>query len=239
MDSISLANLRMLQFIATKLGSLRDEVVFLGGSTTALFITDKAAPDVRYTLDVDCIVDVITSGDYRQIEKKLEIQGFKRDVFSGVLCRWQYENVVLDVMPTDKKILGFGNRWYKAAIQHAKNHVIADNLTIKVVTAPYFLATKLEAFAGRGNNDYLASHDFEDIISVIDGRPELVDDVYQADQALKEYLVQSFNRLLQERKFHDALPGHMNYYGALSNGRIDLLLETIAKITQYKSGSGR
>jgi hypothetical protein len=37
-----------------------------------------------------------------------------------------------------------------------------------------FVATKFEAFHGRGNNDHLASHDLEDIITVVDGRPELM-----------------------------------------------------------------
>lgn len=35
--SVMLANLRMLEFVATKLGKIRDEVVFLGGCTTGLF----------------------------------------------------------------------------------------------------------------------------------------------------------------------------------------------------------
>lgn len=68
---IKLANFRMLEFVATKLGDMCYDVVFLGGCTTALFITDSAAPDVRYTLDVDCIVDVISLKEYHQIEAKL------------------------------------------------------------------------------------------------------------------------------------------------------------------------
>jgi hypothetical protein len=37
---IKLANIRMLQFMAAKLGDLCEDLVFLGGCTTALFITD-------------------------------------------------------------------------------------------------------------------------------------------------------------------------------------------------------
>ena len=62
-NKIKLANIRMLEFVAKRLDFLCDEVVFLGGCTTALFITDQAVPDVRYTLDVDCIVDVISFQD--------------------------------------------------------------------------------------------------------------------------------------------------------------------------------
>lgn len=59
-EPAKLANSRMLEFVATKLGTLCDEVVFLGGCTTALFMTAPNSPDVRHTLDVDCIVNVIS-----------------------------------------------------------------------------------------------------------------------------------------------------------------------------------
>lgn len=49
-ESVMLANLRMLEFVATKLGEIRNNIVFLSGCTTGLFITDPEFPDVRYTL---------------------------------------------------------------------------------------------------------------------------------------------------------------------------------------------
>jgi hypothetical protein len=123
-NKIKLANLKMLEFVANKLGQLCDEVIFLGGCTTALFITDTAAPDVRYTLDVDCIVDVLSLSQYYQLEKKLQAHGFKKSIQDDVFCRWHYDDVILDVMPTDEKILGFGNKWYKSAIQHAFTYTL-------------------------------------------------------------------------------------------------------------------
>lgn len=56
-NNVKLANLRMLEFVASKLGDIRNDVVFLGGCTTGLFLSDPYVPDIRYTLDVDCIVD--------------------------------------------------------------------------------------------------------------------------------------------------------------------------------------
>jgi hypothetical protein len=53
-------NVESLSLIAHRLGDLCDEVTFVGGCITGLLITDKAAPDVRFTVDVDCIVNVIT-----------------------------------------------------------------------------------------------------------------------------------------------------------------------------------
>ena len=126
--SVRLRNLRMLEFVATKLEEIRNDVVFLGGCTTGLFITDTKFPDVRYTLDVDCIVDVISLNQYHQLEKKLTKQGFKRSLSEEIICRWFYDDVTLDVMPTDEKILGFGNRWYKKAIAASIVHHLTDKI---------------------------------------------------------------------------------------------------------------
>lgn len=40
-------NLEIIEIAAQAIGSLRDELVFLGGCATALLITDSAAPPVR------------------------------------------------------------------------------------------------------------------------------------------------------------------------------------------------
>ncbi|WP_156785488.1 MULTISPECIES: hypothetical protein [Cyanophyceae] len=32
------------------------------------------------------------------------------------LCRWLYQDLIVDIMPCDAKILGFSNRWYQAGI---------------------------------------------------------------------------------------------------------------------------
>jgi hypothetical protein len=105
-------------------------------------------------------------------------------------------------------VLGFGNRWYAAAIQNAQELKVG-RLSIRVVTAPNFLATKLEAFDGRGKGDYQASHDLEDLIAVIDGRPEAVDEVAAAPKKLQDHLAKRFSALLDEPLFREALPGHL------------------------------
>ncbi len=219
-----------LEFIATMLGEIRDEVVFLGGSTTGLFITDSAAPDVRHTLDVDCIVDVISLIQYQQLEKKLTKQGFKKSLSQDVICRWLYDDVILDVMPTDEKILGFGNRWYKRAVVASKIHHLTDKIGIKIVTAPYFLATKLEAFKSRGSSDYYGSHDFEDIMSILDGRVEIVEEIHKADSELKSYLINSFMDINNSPAFKGAIPGHFVPYGSYADDRIEIVEQKIRDI---------
>ena len=129
-------------------------------------------------------------------------------------------------MPTDEKVLGFGNQWYQAAMEHATIQKISSNLKVRVVTAPYFLATKLEAFKTRGKNDFLGSHDFEDIITVIDGRAEIVNELSTIDVELKSYLKKTLSDMLQNDQFSIALPGHLDY-GPVATNRSEIVLERI------------
>lgn len=205
-------NIEMLTLIASKLEELRDEVIFVGGCIAGLLITDKAAPDVRFTVDVDCIINVVTLGDYHKLEKKLRPKGFHQTFLDDhPICRWQYNGIYLDVMPIDKKILGFSNFWYKEALHNAISMAINNYFSIRIISAPYFLATKFEAFKDRGKDDFISSHDLEDIIAVIDGRPEIVEDVANSSVAIKKYLSAEFALLMNNKKFINALPGHLNY----------------------------
>jgi len=220
----------MLRFVANKLGELCQDLVFLGGCTTGLLITDEYSPDVRYTLDVDCIVDVISLNRYYLLEKQLRERGFNKLLTDEIICRWHCEDVILDVMPTDEKILGFGNIWYKEAIQQSILYSLGSELDIKIVTAPFFLATKLEAFKSRGKYDFYSSHDFEDLVSVMDGRIEILADIENTTYELKHYLAQTFIEIHKSRAFHDALPSHFIHYGVLANDRITLFLKKMKAV---------
>ncbi|HAU0771298.1 TPA: hypothetical protein JBH48_04125 [Legionella pneumophila] len=220
----------MLEIVARKLGNLNDEIVYLGGCTTALFITDPLSLDVRSTLDVDCIIDVISLVQYQKFEKQLKEKGFYRSMNDDVICRWHFDDIILDVMPTDEKILGWGNYWYKEAMNHAISHQITEDLCIKSVTAPYFLATKIEAFKSRGNNDFLGSHDFEDIITVIAGCVEIGKEVQASNDNLKKHLQSVFCELLENDQFIQSLPGHVSD-GPVTMQRVQTVIERIKKIT--------
>lgn len=157
-----------------------DDLVFVGGCTTGLFLTDPAASDIRPTKDVDAIVDVALYAKYASLAERLRALGLAEDTTPGApLCRWRRGGMILDVMPTDASVLGFSNRWYPAAIETAQVHVIAGHAVL-IVTAPLFIATKFEAFHGRGANDVFASHDLEDVVTLVDGRPTIVAEVAAA-----------------------------------------------------------
>jgi predicted nucleotidyltransferase len=128
---------------------------------------------VRATDDVDVIVEVASYAEYARFSKRLRNLGFSEDSSEGApICRWLIDRMKLDVMPTDETILGFSNRWYKPAIETAAI-VALDGFELRVVTTPYFIGTKLEAFRGRGKGDFYASSDLEDIIMSLTVVPRL------------------------------------------------------------------
>jgi hypothetical protein len=126
-----------------------------------------------------------------------------------VTCRWNLDGITLDVMPTDESILGFGNRWYADAIRHSELVNLTDTLPIRIVSPVYFIATKLEAFFGRGQGDFWGSHDLEDIMTVIDGRPELVVELAGVGTELKGYISKTFTGLIGTEGFREAVAGHL------------------------------
>lgn len=228
-------NLEILMLAVEQLGELADEMVFLGGCATGLLITDSAAPPIRVTKDVDAIIQVVSLAQYHRISEKLREKGFQEDMSDGApICRWISNNVILDVMPTDSKILGFSNRWYVSATRNAVHIQLPSGKSIKMVSAPYFLITKLEAFDGRGAGDYLMSHDIEDIIALLDGRAEIIGEIRKADTRLASELAKRFSELLQSNQFIEAISGHMPT-DTTSQARVPMILETIKKIANLIS----
>lgn len=212
-----------------KLAPLLDRIVFVGGCVTGLLVTDPAAAPARPTLDVDVIAEIASYPEFVQLEQELRRLGLREShAEDDPVCRWVSGNTIVDVMPTNPTILGFSNRWYPLAFAHA---TIAElgGYHFRLIAAPYFLATKIEAFRSRGNGDYRTSRDLEDIISVIDGRSELVVEVQNSDSALREYLKTEFSAFLGERDFREALPGHLLPDRA-SQQRLPIVIDRLKQI---------
>jgi len=214
-------SIELLELAAETLGELLEEVVFVGGSTVVLWITDPGAPPVRPTKDVDVVVEVATRSAFHDFEARLRKRRFAEDQEDGVICRWRHPSgLILDAMPSQPGILGFENRWQGAAIPHAIERDLPSGARIRAASPPYLLATKLEAFKGRGNRDFLGSRDFGDIIALIDGREELIDEVAQAPDDVRTYIAAELAGLLEDPRFADGLFGAMQP-DAASQARID------------------
>lgn len=223
-------NLDQLIAAADALRPLLPELVFVGGCVTGLLITDEAAGEPRGTIDVDAIAEITSYAQYAAFGDRLRSLGFSEDTREGApVCRWAQGGMILDVMPLDEKILGFSNRWYKAAMEASVTKKLRDGLEIRMVTAPYFVATKLEAFRGRGRGDFLGSHDLEDVVSVVDGRESLNAEVRSAGAELREYVRAEIAKLLANPGFIDALPGFLLPDSA-SQSRIGIVLSRLQEL---------
>ena len=203
--------LAALRTVATHLGALRAEMVFVGGMIRSLLISDPAAPPARPTDDVDVIAAIATLPEYYAIAEKLRRLGFREDQSAGApLCRWIIHGLKVDVMPDHENVLGFSNRWYPLARETATWHTIGneDLHRIRVVDAPHFVATKLESFRGRGGGDFY-HHDVEDFIAIVDGREELLRELTSCPELVRAFIAAEVCSLMTDNAFVEALPGHL------------------------------
>ncbi|WP_263377847.1 hypothetical protein [Granulicella paludicola] len=204
-----------------------EEIVFVGGITLGLLITDEGAAPIRATTDVDVIAEIVTYADYIAFSDRLRQAHFTEDDGENALtCRWHHGSLTLDVLALRKEVLGFTNIWYEPALKHANVINLPSGRSIRIISAPFFLGTKMEAFRGRGKMDYLASHDLEDFVAVIEGRESILREIEDSPKPLRDYLAQAARDLLAASKFLDALPGFV-----LDDGRVPLVLERLQSIT--------
>jgi hypothetical protein len=208
---------------ARALGDLVDEIVFLGGSIVGLLITDPGSAPVRPTKDVDGIVDPPSRLRYQQLTNRLETKGFRPDP-DGPICRYIKDDLMVDMMLVNSEILSFSNRWYATAMQHHHTIVLEAGASIRVIDAPVFIGTKLEAFHIRGATDPMMSHDLEDILMIVDGRSELIAEIANTVPELREYLTEQFAALQSSAFFDDVLSGTFDAArGQIVRGRWDAI----------------
>lgn len=224
-------NVRLLEVVAQHLGAaLLERMVFVGGAVAGLLITDPAMPTIRPTEDVDLVVQATVLREYHAAEAALKAQGFVQDMSADApICRWRIGVLKVDMMPMEKTVLGFANRWYPLAVETAQPFTLPSGKVIKLILAPVFVATKLEAFADRGQGNFLFSHDLGDMIAIVDGRETLLDECKQAAPELKRYLQLKFAELINNSSFRQALSGHLSP-DAASQSRLPFLEQKLREL---------
>jgi predicted nucleotidyltransferase len=221
-------NLTLLISMARALGSLCDQVVFVGGCATGLLLDDAGLMDVRPTEDVDAIVEMATLAEYHQLAEQLRQRGFGQTMEDNTPpFRWYWGRLQLDLVPLDEKVLGFANPWYRSAYEAAQVTTVAEGLNLKHLSATHFIATKFEAFKDRGGNDVYLSHDLEDILAVIEGRASIVADVAAAPPDVRKHVVDSVRSLLGHPHLRNALPGLLS-----EPGRATTVLARLNKLSE-------
>ena len=225
----------MIEIVASRLGKMREEVVFAGGATTILFVTDPAVVDIRPTKDIDVIIEVATFAKYAKLEDRLRAKGFVNLAGpKAPICRWRTGDVLLDVMPTLPDILGFSNRWYQAAVSESDQRILPSGKTIRIVRPEHFIATKIEAFLGRGNDDFVMSHDIEDVITVIDGRPELKREVDAARNDVRSFIRTKLGIFAAEDDFRNAILGYLPP-DSVGQSRFGTIMERVRELVSQET----
>ena len=189
-----------------RLGCFQERFAFLGGSVLSLLVTDPSVDAIRVTKDVDVMMDIRTRKDFHRVDKRLEQLGFKHDTREDApICRWIYDGVTVDVLPIHEDVLGWKSRWFSEALESAEDRMLGDR-RVRIVSAPYFVALKIEAFEDRGKRDFLTSSDFEDIICLFNGRETVVDEIASCE-TLRRFLAARFEEYLAEPDLEDAVDG--------------------------------
>jgi len=222
----------MIEQIANALGRLKEEVVFVGGSVAELYADYPEVSDIRPTIDVDCFLEMHTYLKYSKLEEKLRSLGFKDDTTQGApICRKIYQEIKVDFMPNDENVLGFSNRWYVDGIKNKKESVLPNGTNVYILSVEYYLATKFEAMNSRGGVDIRASHDWEDIVYIMNNCAELANAIKQCgNKLLVEYLQEQCCLLLKNSNIREIIYSALPYHSEEEN--IEEILKVIHTISQ-------
>jgi len=203
-------NLSAVQTIANALSDLNKKVVFVGGAVVSLYSNDPAADDMRETEDVDITLEITSLVELEMIRELLTQKGFTQSADDKVMCRFHYKGIVVDVMSTEEMGWAPGNPWFKSGFLHLQQRQVGE-ITINILPLAYFLATKFSAYHGRGGNDPLASHDFEDITYILDNRTDLVEEIHNSPVEVQSFLKVEFKEIIDSNLLQEAILGNLPY----------------------------
>lgn len=226
-------NISMLQTVANGLGNLKVDMVFVGGAVAELYASNPDLSDIRPTLDVDCVIELRSKTAHAKLENDLRALGFANDSSKGApICRWVYQDILVDIMPSDSDVLGFTNMWYDEGIENKISKTLPDGTEIFVFPPEYYLAAKIEAHKGRGGNDLRQSHDFEDIIFILDNCFELLESITNANESVKAYLKEECSKLLENDGLTEGIESALPY--GSEEEATEIIMELIQNIANIE-----
>lgn len=206
----TIINRIIIQRVAQALGELNNEVIYVGGATVSLYINDPAADDVRPTKDIDISIKIVSITHLEEIREKLVVKGFKKSADLGVICRFKLEDILVDVMGIKPVGWAPANPWFELGFEN-KEQLQIEEYSINIMPLPYFLASKFVAHSDRGGNDPRMSHDFEDIVYILDNRTDWHEVINDADSKVKIYLLEQFQNVLNSNRMQEAILGNLYY----------------------------
>jgi predicted nucleotidyltransferase len=226
MSKMSL-QLRIIEKVALALGELNKQVAFVGGSIISFYANDPAAEEPRPTQDIDITLQIATLGQLEALREELQIKGFSQHAEDNVICRFRLDDILVDVMSTQPVGWAPANRWFEPGFRHLNKELIGET-EIQILSLPYFLASKFDAFHDRGSHDPRTSKDFEDIVYLLDNVIDLPDQIKYADASVKQFLKAEFDDMLKKATYKEAILANLPYM--IQESRFQIVSGRIGKI---------
>jgi predicted nucleotidyltransferase len=217
--------------VANALEELNEKVIYVGGAVVSLYINDSAADDVRPTKDIDISIKVASIMELENIREQLSEKGFKQSADLDVICRFKFEDIVVDVMATKPIAWAPANPWFEKGFERLEK-IKVNKTTIQIMPLSFFLASKFVAFHDRGGDDPRFSHDLEDIIYIIDNRTDWHQIlINEEDQKVKQFLINEFRNILASNKIQEAIMGNLFY--ETQDKRFAMIIDKINKVIHF------
>lgn len=202
-------NIAALRKVSKALSGLKEPIVFVGGAVVCLYANNNSG-DIRPTKDIDITTEVFSLGQLESLREEICKRGFYQSVEDKVICRFRYEDIKIDIMST--KAVGWApaNEWFEDGFKNLINFELEDT-AINCLSLPYFIATKFSAFYDRGNKDPRFSHDFEDIVYLMNYVSDFENLIKTTDDKVKKYLIDCFSEVLRDDSKQEAILCNLPY----------------------------
>lgn len=221
-------NLALVAQVANGLKELNEKMVFIGGAVISLYTDDSAAEEIRPTTDIDMTINLANYNEWAQMQERLSELEFYPDPHGQSICSYKFEKIAIDIMPAEDSSIGMSNKWYKPGFKNLQQVKLPEGVSINILPSPYFLATKLEAFKDRGQNDFYGSHDFEDIIYLIDNRTTIVQEILKSDEEIKQFIKHELATIKNHPQANEILAMHI--HPLIREERFQMLMKKIETI---------
>lgn len=227
-------NINRIEIIAEGFKELISDTIFIGGACIQFYVVNPKLRDYRPTKDIDCIVKIYSYFEFAKLSDRLRQLKFKNDTSENApIVRWVFNGVYVDTIPEESSIVGYRDiKWFKEGRKYAIEKELPSGKKIKILSLPYFLATKFEAWQDRGGGDFLADPDIEDIVNILDGIDDC-NEIVTSPLGVRNYLIQSFDTLLKDNNFKRSIAGHIGFETSASE-RAGEVIDKIKKIVKCK-----